>query len=796
MFKQIAPSLFSLLILLCVSASSQQYKSTKNGVELTVDSIKISVMFYSPEIVRILKYPIAEVFDKKSMSVIKTPEELLVKVSNTKEELVVGSNSLQVKINYKTGQVGYYKLDGKQLLAERELQFGSKQFISETTTTVSQSFALDNTEAIYGLGQHATGRMNQRNQQLILKQNNMQIAVPFFQSTKGYGLFWDNYSTTTFSDSVNIASLSSEVGDCADYYFMLGNNSDAIISNMRSLTGQSPMFPRWTYGYWQSKERYKSQYELLDVVKKYRSLKVPLDGIIQDWQYWGVDDSYWNSTEFGNPGFPAPKRMIDSVHEMNAHIIISVWPSFGNKTKIFQEMKDGNMLFDFITWPRKPIVQVYDAFNPHARDIYWKYLHKNIFSLGMDGWWMDATEPDQLGPKPTDDDNKTYLGSFRTIRNAFPINTTGGVYQHQRSIDSTKRVFILTRSAFVGQQRNATTVWSGDIQSRWDVFRNQIAAGLNLSLSGIPYWNTDIGGFFPRGKYPKGVKDPAFRELYVRWLEFGTFCPMMRSHGEATPREIYQFGSKGDWAYDAIEKYINLRYRLQPYIYSNAWSVTSKSSTMMRALVMDFAHDTAVYNLNNEYLFGKSILVCPVTDSFYVNRTKGDTDVNMLNGYKGKYAIQKVYLPKGASWVDFWTGETMQGGQQVDKEVPIDVIPLYVKAGSILPMGPFKQYTSEKKDSNLELRIYQGADGQFILYEDEGDNYNYEKGLYSTISFQWNNQKRELTIGDSKGKFSGMLQKRTFSVVLIKKDVGTGIGNSGKYNKVIEYWGKRVSVQF
>jgi alpha-D-xyloside xylohydrolase len=295
--------------------------------------------------------------------------------------------------------------------------------------------------------------------------------------------------------------------------------------------------------------------------------------------------------------------------------------------------------------------------------------------------------------------------------------------------------------------------------------------------------------------YPKGVKDPAFRELYVRWLEFGTFCPMMRSHGEATPREIYQFGNKGDWAYDAIEKFINFRYRLQPYIYSNAWAITSRSSTLMRALVMDFKQDTAVYNINNEYLFGKSILVNPVTDSFYVNRSNGDTAVNMLNNYTGKLQTQKVYLPKGTEWIDFWTGEKFEGGQQTEKAVPIDLIPLYVRAGAIIPLGPFKQYWNEKQDSNLEIRVYEGADGQFTLYEDEGDNYNYEKGKYATMDFSWNNKERTLTIGDRKGQFAGFLQNRTFQLVLVKKGNGVGI-NDSKPNKTISYEGKKLKVKF
>ena len=778
-----------------MSASSQKYDRINNGVEVLVDSVHIKVEFYSASIVRILKYSLLEVPDVKNLSVIKTPEKVAIKVSQKLEDILIESDQLLVKIDSKTGQISYYDSEEKQLLQEKELKFDTKKFLSETKPSVAQSFNIDATEAIYGLGQHANGKINQRNQSQYLKQSNMQMAVPFFQSTKGYGLFWDNYSSTNYSESGNVVYLSSEVGNCADYYFMVGNTPDAIIANMRSLTGQSPMFPRWTFGFWQSKERYKSQYELLDVVKKYRSLHVPLDGIIQDWQYWGVDESNWNSTEFGNPGFPAPQQMVDSVHLMNAHIIISIWPSFGNKTKIFQELKEHNMLFDFVTWPMNPAVQVYDPFNPKARDIYWQHLKKNIFYLGMDGWWMDATEPDQLYAKPTDDDNKTYLGSLRTVRNAFPLVTTSGVYNHQRQEESSKRVFILTRSSFAGQQRNATMTWSGDVQSRWDVLRDQIAAGLNLSLSGIPYWNTDIGGFFPRGMYPNGVQDPAFRELYVRWLEFGTFCPMMRSHGEATPREIYQFGNKGDWAYDAIEKFINFRYRLQPYIYSNAWAITSKSSTLMRALVMDFKQDTAVYNINNEYLFGKSILVNPVTDSFYFNRSNGDTAVNRLNNYTDKLQTQQVYLPKGTDWIDFWTGEKLQGGQQTEKAVPIDLIPLYVRAGAIIPIGPFKQYWNEKQDTNLEIRIYEGADGLFTLYEDEGDNYNYEKGKYATIGFIWNNKERTLTIGNSKGQFAGSLHKRTFQLVLVKKGNGVGI-NDSKPNQTINYEGKKLRIKF
>jgi alpha-D-xyloside xylohydrolase len=604
-------------------------------------------------------------------------------------------------------------------------------------------------------------------------------------------VYWDNYSTTNFKDSADGTSFESEVGDCADYYFIYGGNADKVIAGYRWLTGQAPMFPKWTLGFFQSRERYKSQYETVDVIRKYRQLGVPLDGIVQDWQYWGEDESYWNSTEFGNPRFPEPKKMIDSVHDLHAHIIISVWPSFGNKTKIYQELKQQNMLYgDYVTWPINQNVEVYDAFNPKARDIYWSYMDKNIFSLDMDGWWLDSTEPDHFKDKESDEEHKTFLGVYRKVRNAFPLIHTGGVYKHQRAVTSDKRVFILARSAFAGQQHYGTMMWSGDVQSRWDVLRNQISGGLNLSLSGLPYWNSDIGGFFSGSKYPRGVNDPAFRELYVRWLQFATFCPMMRSHGTDTPREIWQFGQKGDWAYDAIEKFINLRYRLLPYNYSNAWQITSNAGSMMRALIMDFPSDKKVWNINNEYMFGKSLLVCPVTDSMYTSRSAGETKVDFNTIKK-----QKVYLPAGSQWFDFWTGEKLNGGQETEKEAAIDIMPLYVRAGSILPMGPFEQYSYEKKADSLEIRVYEGADGNFTLYEDEGDNYNYEKGKYSTIDFTWNDKTRTLTIKDRKGTFPGMLQKRVFNIVAVNKNNGIGTEAPAGFNKKVLYEGKAVTVK-
>ena len=553
---------------------------------------------------------------------------------------------------------------------------------------------------------------------------------------------------------------------------------------------------------------------MVDVVRKYRELGIPLDGIIQDWQYWG-HNYLWNAMDFQNPTFNNPQKMIEDVHAMNAHMAISIWSSFGPMTKPYRELDKKGMLFNFTTWPQSGLeswppnmeypsgVRVYDAYNPEARDIYWKYLNDGIFKLGMDAWWMDSTEPDHLDWKPEDMDTKTYLGSFRRVRNAYPLMTVGGVYDHQRAVTSDKRVFILTRSGFLGQQRYGANVWSGDVASTWESFRNQIPAGLNFSLCGMPHWNSDIGGFFA-GHYNKSwnddsaSKNPLYQELYVRWLQFGTFNPMMRSHGTDVYREIYKFGKKGEPVYDAIEKMIGLRYSLLPYIYSTSWEVSNRQSSFMRALMMDFVDDRKVWDINDEYMFGKSILVAPIAHAQYTpeavvkvseeegwnrdgaKKTKTDAAVDFM-----ETKSTNIYLPAGTLWYDFWTNEKHEGGKEITKETTLDVIPLYVKAGSIIPVGPQVQYATEKPWDHLELKVYAGANGNFILYEDEFDNYNYEKGAYTEIPISWNNASRKLTIGARKGAYEGMLKNRKFTVTL---QDGT--------QKNVDYNGKAISVKF
>lgn len=787
------------LFTLSLGTNAQSYQKTEYGATASINSTLIDLQFYSPSIVRVVKYPQSKAFQKKSLSIIKQSQKVELKTIQKGENLSLSSEFITVNLNLKSGQIIFEDKHKLKLLSEKENDAFFTDFndAGVMTYSVSQSFTLDKDETIYGLGQQQSGKMSQRNVKLNMIQGNTDDYVPFFVSNKGYGLFWDNYSPTVFEDNAEKTSFKSEVGDGIDYYFMLGENADGVISKMRELTGQAPMFPLWTFGYWQSKERYKSQTEVVDVVKKYRELQVPIDGIIQDWQYW--DNNYlWNAMEFLTASYNNPQKMIDDIHSMNAHIIPSIWSSFGPKTKQFKDLNEQGMLMNFVTWPVAGMdvwppnleypsgVKVYDAYNPKARDIYWKYLNKGLFSLGVDGWWMDSTEPDHLEFNDSDLNNQTFLGSFRKVRNAFPLMTVGGVSEHQKASGSSKRVFILTRSAFAGQQRYGANTWSGDTQASWETLKNQISAGLNFSMSGIPYWNSDIGGFF-LSKFRKKLEDANYKELYTRWIQFGAFCPMMRSHGTDAPREIYQFGKKGDKVYDIIEKYIRLRYKLLPYIYSVSWDVTANQSSMMRALVMDFANDKKSLDINDEYMFGKSLLICPVTETMYSKDTKED-----FSSIKSR----QVYLPNGTAWVDFWTGEKSQGGQSLEKQTPLDIIPLYVKAGSIIPFGPDVQYAAEKKWDNLEIRIYEGADGDFTLYEDENDNYNYEKGEFSTIKFFWNDKNKTLTIDNRIGKFQGMLAERKFNIIKVTPENCSADKLSGKYNKTITYTGKKVTIRF
>ena len=799
------------VVIISGNINAQSYQKTDLGLKFSNDNMNVELKLYGENTIRIIKYPLGKSFEKNSLSVIKKEEKSKFSVSENKNILSLKTDDLNILIDAKNGTITYKSASGKELLKEVGSDFQPFNDAGNQTYSVSQSFQLEKDEPIYGLGILQNGKMSQRNTDVKMIQNNTWDFVPFFQSVKGYGIFWDNYSPTQFTDTPQKTSFSSEVGEGVDYYFIYGKNADGVVARMRNLTGKVPMIPLWTYGFWQSKERYKSQDELVDVVKKYRDLKVPLDGIIQDWQYWG-NNYQWNAMDFISPDFPDAKKMIQNIHDMNAHLSVSIWSSFGPMTNQYREMDKKGMLFNINTWPESGRevwppdmnypsgVRVYDAYNPEARNIYWKYLNKGVFSLGVDSWWMDSTEPDHLSQKPEDLDTKTYLGSFRKVRNAYPLMTVGGVYDHQRETTNDKRVFILTRSAFAGQQRYAANTWSGDVNSSWESLRNQIPAGLNFSLTGNPNFNSDIGGFFA-GVYKRngGAKNPMFQELYVRWLQYGTFTPMMRSHGTDVPREIYQFGKKGEVVYDAIEKFIKLRYSMLPYIYSTSWDVSKNNSSFLRALSMDFSSDKKTWDINNEYLFGKSFLVVPILNPQYTpekivktdenegwNKTDASKKENSLSNIdftQNKSVI--VYLPTGADWFDFWTNEKFNGGQEIVKTVNLQSIPLYVKAGSIIPFGSDVQYATEKKWDNLILKIYPGADADFVLYEDEFDNYNYEKGDYTEIPFHWNEKSKTLTINSRKGNFKGIIDKRNFTVIL-----------PNGQQKTVNYSGNKINVGF
>ena len=770
-------------------------------VEWQAGETVVKVEFFTPSIVHVVKEQ-----PTKTLVITAKPENVAV----TQKDNTWKSSELTVKLEPETQTLVFMTNKGKVLLREKGISMVRK---TEDEFEVSQSFFLDKDEAIYGLGTIQNGKMNRRGEKKRMEQSNLEDFQNVLQSIKGWGLYWENYSPTLFEDNAEGMSFTSEAGQGIDYYFMYGGSADGVIAQMRYLTGDVPMFPLWTYGFWQSKERYKTAAETESIVDQYRALQVPLDGIIQDWQYWG-SNYLWNAMDFLSEDFATGPQLIKNVHAKHAHFMISIWASFGPQTQQFRELNEKGLLMPFETWPQSGIshiwppvmkypsgVKVYDAFSPEARAIYWKYL-KTLYDYGCDAWWMDSTDPDFFNPRESDYAHKVYGGTWRSQRNAFPLETVRGIYQSQRKDDRGKRIFIMTRSAFAGQQHYGSGLWSGDVASSWDMLRKQVPAGLSFTLTGNPNFNTDIGGFFCGSYNTQGPasapKNPQFQELYIRWMQYGLFCPVFRSHGADAPREIWQFGKKGEPVYDAIEQTIRLRYRLIPYLYSTAWQVTSNNESYLRPLFSDFATDRNVWDMTDEFMFGKSILAAPVLDPQYTQEKVIREDA--MTGWDRKEVRDKMddgrsidwsapktvtkYLPKGALWYDFWTGKQYRGGQRLELSTSLNRVPMFVRAGSILPLGPEMQYTGEKPWDNLEIRLYPGADGTFTLYEDEGDTYNYERGIYSTIPFHWNDRSHTLTIGNRQGQYPGMLTNRKFTVVMPN---GT--------SQTVNYNGKEVAVQ-
>lgn len=565
----------------------------------------------------------------------------------------------------------------------------------------------------------------------------------------------DNNPKVSWNRIDNATTYRSPAADVLDYVVFYGPSADEVISSYRKLSGPTPMLPVWAYGFWQCRERYTSSEELVNTVKEFRDRKIPMDVIVQDWQYWG--DKGWGVPVFDESNYPNPSEFIQEIHDLNAHFTVSIWSNPDRNSELGKEYVENGRFIKGTKW--------LDYFNPATRKEYWNTLKTNMFDNGVDAWWMDAVEPENDALKG----EETYWGLGDFYRLTYPLMVSKSVFEGQREVTNEKRVTILTRSAFAGQQRYGTINWSGDVKGSWDGYRRQILAGLNFAMTGMPYWTSDIGGFFRPGA--SQYTDENYRELLTRWFQWGTLNPIFRIHGYQSETEIWKFGSEVE---KNARKMLDLRYRLIPYIYSEAWNVHSEGSTMMRPMVMDFREDGQAVSQEYQYMFGKSFLVSPVFES--------------------GISEQEVYLPNTHDWYDFWSGKKYIGGTTVRADAPISKMPLFVKAGSIVPMGDFIQYTNQKPADTIEIRIYAGADGSFVLYEDEGDNYSYEKGAFSEIPFAWDDSSNTLTIGDRVGSFPGMLEERNFKIVLVDSDRGQGIDVSKKYDKEILYKGQKVEV--
>ena len=595
----------------------------------------------------------------------------------------------------------------------------------------------------------------------------------------------------------NQLSIWSEMSPDMDYYFIAGKDMDEVISGYRTLTGKAPVYPKWVLGFWQSRERYQSSKDIEENMKKFRDLKIPVDNIVQDWNYWKLDS--WGSHEFEAARYPNPQAMLDSVHALHGRFMISVWPKFYDTVKNYKELDDKGWMYhqaikdDIHDWLGFR-GSFYDAYDAGARKMFWRQMDENLYTkykFGIDAWWMDASEPNVRDCTPMwyrkALSGPTALGTATEYFNAYSIVNADAIYNGQRSVNPNQRVFLLTRSGFAGEQRYSTATWSGDIATRWEDMRAQMTAGLNYSMAGLPFWGMDQGGFCVENRYvaaqqefDKTGKENAdlkeWRELQARWNQFGCFVPLYRAHGQWPLREVWNIAPANHPAYKTIVAYDKLRYRLMPYLYSMAGMVHLKDYTMMRGLVMDFNGDEKVLDIKDQWMFGSALMACPV-------------------GEYQKYS-REVYLPKQKGWYDFYTGAYHAGGQTIVADAPYDKIPVFIPEGAILPIGPEMQWSDEKKPELIDLYVYAGKDGSYTLYEDEGTNYNYEKGKYAVIDFKYDDARKQVTIGARKGSFDGMLQKRRFNIILVdqKKQQGVNLAKSPK-GKVVKYAGQAMTVK-
>lgn len=695
-------------------------------------------------------------------------------------EILILTDRLMISVDRSTGGIAYSDPRGSVILAE---DGGTGKTMTAATVVGVQTYSCETRflspedEGLFGLGCHPldSGSINYKGRRQDLAIRYMTGAIPVLLSSRGYGLLWDNYSASEFDGTLAANtkfSYRSESGSMVDYYFFYGPAFDHIIDSYRRLTGKAPMFPKWAFGLFQSQDRYRTQEQVLEAGAGYRRAHIPVDVVVQDWYYW--EPLPIGSHVMNAQRYPDPSGMLDSLHREHLHGMISIWPVFGKGTADYDVLEKMGGLTT-ITWDNvvtHTFDTYYDAHNPAARTLYWEQARDSLVKrYGWDAWWIDQCEPDNGALLDERRKANFYTGHGFDFFNTYSLMHTDGVYAGWRKDIPGKRAFFLARQSFAGEQRNAATLWSSDIQCTWHDFADQVPQGINACVSGIPYWTSDIGGYHLGWQAPDWT-NPDKREMFVRWFQFGAFCPIFRIHGKGERALFSHNWDEGTRS--VLLDFDRLRYRLLPYIYSLAGSVTQDNYTPMRDLAFDFRTDTHVYPIRDQYMYGPAFLVNPVT-------TAGAR-------------VRQVYLPS-AGWVDFWTGKRLDGGQTVQAEAPLDRMPLYVRTGSIVPMGPVMEYSTERPADTIELRIYPGADGHFMLYEDGNDGYQYEKGAFATTSFEWLDARRQLVIHETKGSFPGMLKKREFQVVVVKEGHGVGVKEADSFDKTVEFSGKEVRVE-
>ena len=922
------------------------YTRLRQGVQLRIAGMTKNVIFYGPATVRVNANAGRNYWTAPSVVVRDGPADVALTITEAVNTLTVASAHLTITVDKRTGALTFRDARGKLYTQEKA---DAPQSVKPVSIAGSSSYEAENRftltpdEAIYGFGFTKDTEINRRGKELHLVQDNIGIIIPVMLSSRRYGVMWDTYSQMRFTDDAAGARLWAEdAPGGVDYYFMGADTMDGAVAAYRTLTGAAPMYPKQAFGLFMSKERYPTQDRLLEVARTFRKERFPLDYIVQDWQYWGGTDGSWSGMTWDATRFPDPVGMTGQLHDMNMKLMVSIWPSVGNKTALGKELDRNGLLFPPLHWISRD-ARIYDAFSPLGQQIYFKYIKSGLLDKGVDALWMDGTEV-EVGTAAHDKiENireikslgKNALGDFSRYLNVYSLMTTQGTYDGQRRT-SDKRVLTLTRSAWSGAQRTAATSWSGDTVASWETLKQQIAGGVNVTATGNPYWTQDTGGFFVPD-HPGGEKNPYYRELFARWFQYAAFNPIMRVHGASIEREPYIFKTLDPQVYASLLDAVNLRYRLLPYIYATGWQVTANGYTMMRPLGMDFPDDREVPAINDAFMFGPSLLVHPVTRAMYRQQPEPaptvpasalltpDGKAGLVGQYfrgnnfdtpagrvvdatidkswpapplqpmppgltsldhfsarwegqlvapeDGDYALglegddgfrlyvdgrkvvddwtpgptrtheatvtlrkgqrvpirieyfqetfdralrfvwrkpdqlraaarqgvarpdltMRTYLPAGTDWYDFHTNERLAGGTWATRETPLDVIPLYVRAGSIVPLGPVQQWATEQPDAPYEIRVYPGADARFTLYEDDNETYAYEKGARATYDLRWNDARRTLTIGARNGSFPGMIQRRTLKIVLAAHR-GDADANRAPVVRTISYDGRPVTI--